>query len=674
MTTTIARAPSTSSKARTTFESFGPASTATVKVTTKVIHPLSTAPGHGFRTMTSTSTKAPIQQRLSPALTPSRSSSVSASTSPFSSPLSSPPSSDVPGPGSELGPGVGTKKKKRKNTSISTYAEAQAGPSTSRDTTPALPRPVKKLRRDNGHGQTKSKKSSSKKRRDSWSSSRESSPENDDLVDPAPPPIYRSSRSRSTSSFASATVHTPRRWGCEENGDPGPSHVSPEVVVRRLMKSYKAYFHNPDDPMDTSFNPHPTDYPVVELEYPNSGACERYILLQPKDKDHYSPILDFEKSLYTIIEHYLTPAQQALFGTIPNEYLIDVSSPPPSPSPSPPRSRASGSSHKSSPSLSSLTSLSDEEDAPRPQTNYLRTLQRAINRQDGPLFMKTVEQINTLLRSLKYPKLPDDPFAEPARNSLKAHIETWTDKGLPHKVLMRILEENYQRCVGPNVQSLRRYEAFTSAVYGELTPSLVHEIVSLTKLTEESLFLDLGSGVGNVVVQASLQTGCRSFGVELMDAPAKVASEMVEQFQLRCRMWGVRCGEMEVEQGNMLKSARVNDLIKQADVVLVDNKVFEESLNEALKPKFLDLKEGAIVVSLAPFAPVNARVTERNLDDITSAIFEVTERPYYPGAVSWGNGGGHYYIHRVDRDGYAAVRERFESSRASSRRANRSRW
>jgi hypothetical protein len=37
-------------------------------------------------------------------------------------------------------------------------------------------------------------------------------------------------------------------------------------------------------------------------------------------------------------------------------------------------------------------------------------------------------------------------------------------------------------------------------------PSLVHEIVHITGLWEESLFLDLGSGVGNVVIQASFQT------------------------------------------------------------------------------------------------------------------------------------------------------------------------
>lgn len=40
------------------------------------------------------------------------------------------------------------------------------------------------------------------------------------------------------------------------------------------------------------------------------------------------------------------------------------------------------------------------------------------------------------------------------------------------------------------------------------------------------------------------------------------------------------------------------------------------TVNEALRPRFLDLKEGAIVVSLKPFvSSLNARVTERNVSD-----------------------------------------------------------
>jgi len=256
---------------------------------------------------------------------------------------------------------------------------------------------------------------------------------------------------------------------------------------------------------------------------------------------------------------------------------------------------------------------------------------------------------------------------------LKEAIYSWTPTGLPKKVLMRIIDETYQRSVGPQVQKLKNYEAFSSEVYGELMPSFIADVITATGLNEDCLFLDLGSGVGNVVVQASLQSGCRSFGVELMPAPAKVAREQLHQVKIRCRMWGVTIGEVELEEEDFLRSQRLTQLISEADVVLVNNKVFLESLNEALRPKFLDLKEGAIVVSLKPFvSSLNARVTERNVDDI-SAIFDVTERPYHSGSVSWGSGGGSYYLHRVDRKGYANIRQRFEISRAGSGRASRSR-
>ena len=107
-------------------------------------------------------------------------------------------------------------------------------------------------------------------------------------------------------------------------------------------------------------------------------------------------------------------------------------------------------------------------------------------------------------------------------------------------------------------------------------------------------------------------------------------------------------------------------------------------MNESLRPKFLDLKEGAIVVSLKPFVPVNARLTERNvstcyadcnnysdngngqIDDI-SAIFEVTHKVYHSGSVSWGSGSGSYYLHRVDREGYVKIRQKLERAAGTGR-------
>ncbi|EJF55465.1 S-adenosyl-L-methionine-dependent methyltransferase, partial [Dichomitus squalens LYAD-421 SS1] len=209
-----------------------------------------------------------------------------------------------------------------------------------------------------------------------------------------------------------------------------------------------------------------------------------------------------------------------------------------------------------------------------PHVDYLRLLQRAIKKRDGPMFMKVMSAINALLSLLKYPPLPLDPFDAPAANHLGVTVRGW--QRIPTNVVHRIADETYQRAVGPHIDVLKRYEAFSSEVYGELMPTFVSDVIRATGLHGGSLFLDMGSGVGNVVMQASLETGCRSYGIEIMPGPAQIARSQLEQFKTRCRMWGVRMGEVELEEGDMLKSAKVDELVKSADVVLVNNKVFLE--------------------------------------------------------------------------------------------------
>lgn len=476
-------------------------------------------------------------------------------------------------------------------------------------------------------------------------------------------PIYRCSSSRSSSTFRPPPDpgdKVDRIWWTDDDGSPGRDLVSAASVVRRLAKSYKSYFNNPEDPDDKSFEAEAL--PTAELEYPNNHSYETFILLVPKDPDHYNPVMCLVESLYTIIDCYLTPPQKALFGTLPTALPSDHTPPPPSPPTS------------SSANLSGDVPNLSHNSGNTAQPNHLRTLQRAIRRRDGPLFLHAMDTINFLLRSLKYPPLPDDVF-EPAlpNQLLTCTRECWAQpshRGIPKRVLLRVIEETYQRIVGPNIGQLSRYSAFTSEVYGELMPSFTDKVIAQTGLHAGSLLVDLGSGVGNVLLHAALATGCSAFGVEFMAGPAALAREQLQQLRIRCRMWGLSMGHVELEEGDMLASSRVDALLPKADVVVVNNKVFEETLNAALRPKFLDLKEGAAVISLKPFAQPNARVTERNVDDIC-AIFDVEERPYHSGDVSWGSSGGTYYVHRVDRVGYASIRERFENARARSVRAGR---
>ena len=51
----------------------------------------------------------------------------------------------------------------------------------------------------------------------------------------------------------------------------------------------------------------------------------------------------------------------------------------------------------------------------------------------------------------------------------------------------------------------------------------------------------------------------------------------------------------------------------------------------------------------------------------------MTARPYRPGSVSWGGGGGEYFLQRMNREDYARRKMLFENSRAGSARVTRSR-
>jgi hypothetical protein len=66
-----------------------------------------------------------------------------------------------------------------------------------------------------------------------------------------------------------------------------------------------------------------------------------------------------------------------------------------------------------------------------PVMNHLQMLRRAVSLCDGPLFVRTLHMINSLLRMLKYPLLLLDAFALPQPNALRAAVAGWGTTGLP---------------------------------------------------------------------------------------------------------------------------------------------------------------------------------------------------------------------------------------------------
>lgn len=322
---------------------------------------------------------------------------------------------------------------------------------------------------------------------------------------------------------------------------------------------------------------------VVHLQYPNATQQERFQIVSPKKSDGYNPHEDIVETVKRVLNFYLPEEERTVY-------------------------------------------LDDSNGIPF-------KLIRAYNRRKREDYQTTIDEFNEVIT--------DARASRTMRDTLDA-----THK-IPLPLVQRILDQVTVRTVSPKSEKLREYKSFSSNTYGELLPQFNSQIFRDTAMDSSSVFIDLGSGVGNVVLQAALEIGCESYGIEMMPNPCELARDQAQEFPARCRMWGLSTGSIELLDGDFLEDARLAPILQRADVVLINNELFSPELNESLRTRFLDLKEGARVVSLKSFVPPGWKLSERNSESICG-VLEVEEKDFWSGCVSWTNGGGNYYVATKD--------------------------
>ncbi|KAG0336293.1 Nucleosomal histone H3-Lys79 methylase [Podila humilis] len=381
-----------------------------------------------------------------------------------------------------------------------------------------------------------------------------------------------------------------------------------DQIVASALSRYKNHFHMLVEDSDSTVASNPSstggDMMHVSLQYPEKDSKEKFTLMKPflsrsktesDDKDEYNPIEDLVSTVKTIIDHFFSPEKQkALFGTA-NEGLY-------------------------------------------------RNLTKFKNRKDGAQFLKAVEDFNQIMQDHK------------SSGMIQQHVQEYGHR-LPYDLVVHILGQVYSRTVAARASRLNQYEAFSNNVYGEILPILTKEFIQKTKVNENKVFVDLGCGIGNVVLQVALQTGAESYGVEIMDTPAKFAKKQAKEFEARSRAYGLHHGKVTMIHGDFLETPELAKILARADVVLVNNYAFNSALNQSLLQLFLDLKEGCKIISLKTFVSLDHKINVRNAGSVES-ILRVRKYPYYTNAVSWTHNGGEYFIATVDRTAVQAFWER----------------
>ncbi|KAI9890102.1 MAG: Nucleosomal histone H3-Lys79 methylase [Vezdaea aestivalis] len=317
----------------------------------------------------------------------------------------------------------------------------------------------------------------------------------------------------------------------------------------------------------------------IILSCPGTSKAEEFDLVAPTELDDFQPLEDIVETIKTIGRYYLPDSESSV--------ILDETS------------------------------------------GIVRKLDKARRSRKGPAFKAAVHSFNSLLADLQ------------DRQIISKTIDALSRPPLP--LIERILNQSYARTVSLKVESLRKYENGTDNVYGELLPKFITTILTDSRLTSNQIFVDLGSGVGNVVLQAALEVGCESWGCEMMENACALAEAQEKEFHARCRMWDLRPGKTQLERGDFLTNAPINKILRKADVVLVNNQAFTPGLNDALTHLFLDLKEGCQIISLKSFVPHDHVISYRNANSPVN-LLEVKEKVYFSGSVSWKDAPGTYYV------------------------------
>lgn len=232
---------------------------------------------------------------------------------------------------------------------------------------------------------------------------------------------------------------------------------------------------------------------AARLEYPGEGAFEEFLLVKPKVKDQqdYQPIQDIIYTVRTIIDYFLTPAQAL-------EHFKHVAGAASS-------SLAGGAfDFLQEPQASRAVTPISDTGTPEPSANgaavlnaakepIIRALEKAFRRKNGRAFLEALEWFNSVIVELR------------SKGSIRENIIAMGARdGIPEAVWMCIAGQCYERTVGPRVDELKKYEAFSDNTYGELLPPFVAHIAALTDVKPDTVVVDLGSGVGNCAVQMAL--------------------------------------------------------------------------------------------------------------------------------------------------------------------------
>ncbi|KAF2271168.1 S-adenosyl-L-methionine-dependent methyltransferase, partial [Lojkania enalia] len=196
----------------------------------------------------------------------------------------------------------------------------------------------------------------------------------------------------------------------------------------------------------------------------------------------------------------------------------------------------------------------------------------------------------------------------------------------------------------------------SQTTYGEQSPSFISAMLNEFQVSSTSSFVDLGSGVGNVVLQAYLESGCQALGCELdvERHQAATALQRAVEAALSLPPKGISSRDMgttaelqravSLVQGDIFVERETVTRVRTADLIFCDNIKFGPELVRRQVDAVLEqMKSWSVLVSLERVVRGTRKYCRETLSRCgVTEERRVSER----GAVSWTDKPIEYWIYR----------------------------
>ncbi|CAO4387690.1 unnamed protein product [Caenorhabditis nigoni] len=196
-----------------------------------------------------------------------------------------------------------------------------------------------------------------------------------------------------------------------------------------------------------------------------------------------------------------------------------------------------------------------------------------------------------------------------------------------------------------------QYEGFSSETYGETNIETLQKILDTLDVKEEDVFIDLGSGVGQLVTFAAAYTNMALVrGIEIQKVPAGFADENARQFKKLMRHFGEKPRPFQLELGDFTTKEIETFLKEKATIIFCNNKAFKEPLMLKMREILQFCNSGTKIVVTQRLETTKDGRTPRGCYFTASAdtVSLFTTDDPKKGNVSWTDKIVPYYLTTVD--------------------------